>query len=465
LTLAYHEYVGRGNIAKLFRCNAPEVLVEGPGNTGKSRGALEKINWACETYQRCRVALCRFTRKSMTDSTLRTLEERVLWPGHPAMVGEAKRANRHHYVYPGTNAEIALFGLDNPEGLYSTEWDIVLVDEATQKEIVEDTWEKFGRAMRNRAIPKSAVTGGPMPIGPDGEWLHAQAVEVDAETGIESPAFWTQRIACANPTHPGNWLNRRPHKAGSRMVRIKTRHTDNPSITAGELVDLRSMTGHRRARLYEGRWVAAEGGVYQEFDRDKHVLPAPFKIPPDWPIFTGYDPGFDHPTAWLWFAVGPNGTMYVIGEHYINRLGIEDHAKSVKEREQRMNWSPRIRYADPQYAFSMTAHQMNRNESIATQWQKLGIRLTPWPRTVNEEAMVNAVRRRLLDGSLKVFPECEHTIDEFESWSYARQVSKPDEAPPGEDKFEDKNNHAMDVIRGIVAANPTFARQMIVVKG
>ncbi len=68
--------------------------------------------------------------------------------------------------------------------------------------------------------------------------------------------------------------------------------------------------------------------------------------------------------------------------------------------------------------------------------------------------MVNAVRQRLSSDKLKVFRTCVNTIREFQSWSYKRTTSG--ELPPGEDKFEDKDNHAMDVIKGLVATNPTF---------
>jgi hypothetical protein len=90
--------------------------------------------------------------------------------------------------------------------------------------------------------------------------------------------------------------------------------------------------------------------------------------------------------------------------------------------------------------------------------------MTPWPRTGgNEESMVNAVRERLTADRLKVFAPCANTIREFQSWSYKRTAAG--ELPAGEDKFEDRDNHAMDVCKGVVATHPKYDRGTIRVVG
>jgi hypothetical protein len=447
-TLIEHEYRARGAARALFRCHAPEVLIEGPAGTGKTRCVLEKINWLCEEFAGVRVLIARATRTSMTESVLVTLETKVFWEGHEAMAGsEASRENRHAYTYP--NGSVIVVGsLDHPDRLFSTEWDAVYVAECT--EITEDAWEKFARAMRNRRIPKG-VSGGPQKLG------ERQAIERDEETGIEGPAFFTQRIADCNPGPPNHWLNLRPERVGSQMVRLRSRHRDNPSMTAGELAGLRALTGHRRARLYEGRWAAGEGSVYPEFT-DRHVI-APFDIPADWPWYVGIDPGYDHPCAILWFTVAPNKCLYVADELYRGGLAVAEHARDIRARN--AGRTVHRYYGDPQHAFSRTAQSP---KSIAMQFGENGIRVGPWPRTAgSEETMVEAVRELLRQNMLKVFSTCPHTIGEFQSWSYKRTVKG--ELPPGEDKFEDANNHAMDVVRGVVATRPKHRPGKIEVHG
>jgi hypothetical protein len=109
----YHDYVAKGAAADLFRCRDPEVLIEGPAGTGKTRAVLEYVNATCELHDGIRVLICRQTRVSLTESVLVTWENKVLWPGHPAITGDASRANRHSYRYPN-DSEIVLGGLDNP---------------------------------------------------------------------------------------------------------------------------------------------------------------------------------------------------------------------------------------------------------------------------------------------------------------------------------------------------------------
>lgn len=405
--LIEHEYHAHGAAADLFACRAPEVLIEGPAGTGKTRAVLELINYLCEEYPGIRVLICRQTRASLTESVLVTWEDKVLWTGHPALSGsEASRQNRHSYVFP--NASVVVAGsLETPERLFSTEWDVVYVAEAT--EISEDAWEKFGRAMRSHQMP------------------------------------WQMRIADCNPVHPGHWLNIRA--STPKMVRLKSRHADNPSCTSEYLTVLSNLSGHRRARLYEGRWVAGEGSVYQEFSEDRHVI-TPFAIPQQWPHYLGLDPGYDHPCAILWFSVAPNGCLYVVDELYRGGLSVQQHARDIHARNAGRTI---IRYyADPQHAFSSTAQSP---KSIASQFKDFGLSFVPWPRTKSkEESMVEAVRKRLIEDKLKVFATCQKTIQEFQSWSYKRTASG--EMPPGEDKFEDANNHAMDVVKGVVASNP-----------
>ena len=216
--------------------------------------------------------------------------EKMLGPGHPAVSGNASRENRKSYLYPN-GSEIVVGGLDDPDRLYSTEWDTVYVAEAT--EVTFDTWDKFARAMRHDHMP------------------------------------YHQRMCCCNPGAPGHWLNQRADKCSDRLRDVRTRedydlqafnrqplagsmrrlvsaHQDNPAYWDCErwdwtplgkgyvLGELANLSGRRRARLFDGRWKGAEGTVYPEFDEDRHVLP-PFRVPPHWPTYVGYDPGYDHP--------------------------------------------------------------------------------------------------------------------------------------------------------------------------
>jgi phage terminase large subunit len=286
-----------------------EILVEGPAGTAKSRNILEVINYLLETIEGekpYRVLLLRKTRVSLNDSVLFTLEEEVLGPvNHPVLDG-ASREHRTRYVYPNGN-QIVLGGMDNPTKLFSTQYDLIYINEAN--ELTEAEYESLFRALRNFTVP----------------W---QAVIVDC-----------------NPDVPQHWLNKRPEKPGGAMVRIVTRHKDNPMLFGADgqptakgkvyMARLDQLTGVRRKRLRDGLWVAAEGQIYENFDPAVHVVDAGEIDPKDtlrpWgcnlPPFEWYgcsqDFGFrDAQVLQLW-GITKDKSMYRLREFYRTRTDLE----------------------------------------------------------------------------------------------------------------------------------------------
>lgn len=443
-------YAPRGAAAALWRTYSPEVLMEGPAGTGKTRAILTRVAWLCEEYPGVRALICRQTRVSCTESILVTLERDVFPPGFPGL-GDVTRAGRHEYTFPN-GSTLVVGGLDRPERLYSTEWDVVYVAEAT--EITEDAWEKFARAMRNKAIPMG-VGGGPLQEGED------RATEPDG-----SPSFWTQRIADCNPGAPSHWLNQRC--IAGRMRRLLSRHTDNPSLTGAFLDGLASLTGHRRARLYEGRWVSAEGSVYPEFDDARHVVD-PFPIPREWPCILAEDPGYDHPTAIVVAATAPNGRLYVCAEISRRQATIEQDASDIRGKLMPA-FNIRKLVGDPHYMFSRTKFANGR--TIAMQMADFGLHFSPAPAAGNQSEIAQQVEqvRTLLtsvasDGApmLQVFRSCPAVIRGFQTWSYVR--NSRGEQPGGEDRFEDVGDDEMDAVRMIVSSRPTFRPESVRVFG
>jgi hypothetical protein len=389
------------------------------------------------------------------------------------MLSRAGRHNRMGYTYPNKSVMVPR-GLDRPEGMYSTQWDVVYLAEAIESS--RDAWEKFGRAMRHRAIP----------LGAQG-WLRPGERQLTDLFG--NPRFFRQRIADTNPGNPTHWLNETatPADDSLRLIQSKEQyaalqrwnnraivpktlhrliscHKDNPAYwdlarwgwTADGYdyvqEELDSMTGHRRYRLRDGLWVAAEGSVFPEFSLRAHVVDS-FDIRkyPDWALYVGWDPGFDHPTAILWFAVAPDGDIYIVDEIFEGGRTVAEHCAEVHKRN--AGRTVRRYYGDPQEFFS----SRSQGTSCAKQALKCGLRFQRWPATGGrEEAMVDAVRdlvKNTLRGTpgvqhVYVMRHCVNTIREFQSWSYAR--TRAGDLPRGKDRFEDRDNHTMDVIKGVV---------------
>lgn len=245
----------RGAAAALYnRLNPPhgspaigaeEILLEGPAGTGKTTAVLGIVAELCARHPGVRVLFLRETRKSLNESVLRTFEELVLPPGSPVLTSStASRDHRDKYEFP-SGSIIVPGSMENIERYRSSEWDIIVVFEATEIKD-EDDWQKLLRALRAKGLPNNR------------RFI----------------------IADTNPDHPMHWLNRRADSG--KMVRIKAKHTDNPLYftDTGDMTDegraymatLGNMTGHVRARLLEGLWVAAEGMIWPEWHPATHVV-------------------------------------------------------------------------------------------------------------------------------------------------------------------------------------------------
>lgn len=288
-------YRPRGAARELFARRDDEVLLSGPAGTGKSRGNLEKIHLALSKYPEARGLLVRKTRASLTTTGMVTFEQKVLHPLDEVIWNGQDQA----YGYPN-GALLAVAGMDKASKVMSSEWDIIFAQEAT--ELVEDDWEKLTTRLRNWKMP------------------------------------YQQLIADCNPDAPKHWLK---HRADTgRTVMLESRHEDNPELfdDSGAITErgkayiakLDALTGVRYLRLRKGVWAAAEGMVYDGWDRSIHLIDR-FEIPPEWPRIWAVDFGYTHPFVWQAWAIDPDGRLFRYREIYRTQRLVQDHARDIKQ--------------------------------------------------------------------------------------------------------------------------------------
>ena len=280
-------YQPMGAALKMWRSSRREVLMAGPGDTGKSRACLEKLHFCADKYPKARLLIVRKTRKSLTQSAMVTYEQRVLPEG---WLGEKIKfsTTEQQYEYPNGSV-IAVGGMDDPAKILSSEWDMIYVQEAT--ELSENDWEILTMRLRNGRMP------------------------------------YQQLIADCNPSYPTHWLKRRADRGATLM--LESRHEDNPSLTPERMAVLDALTGVRYLRLRLGKWAAAEGLVYEEWNRAIHLVSR--EQLSAWAIFTrdgklnrkvirqvfaGVDWGFTNPGVIQVYATDSDDRMYLIREVY-----------------------------------------------------------------------------------------------------------------------------------------------------
>ena len=288
-----------------------EILVAGPGGTGKSRGILQVIAYFCEQVPGLRVLLCRKTRESMTSSTLVEWEE-CFPEGHEVLNGPQREQRSIYHFENGS--EVACIGLDKPQKVFSTKWDIIYFEELTEEGVTLEQWELFYRGLRgNNPINNQHLL-----------------------------------IGSCNPTYPEHWARQRILEGKAETY--PTRHEDNPRWHNGAkgtdgvyseagwteegrsyVEGLRRMSGYTRRRLLDGEWCSADGMVFPEYDRDVHIIDARIEtfhgdhhihvkgwddpVPIEW-YFVSMDFGFRAPGCLQVWGVDENDRLFRVVEVY-----------------------------------------------------------------------------------------------------------------------------------------------------
>jgi len=393
---------------------ASEVVISGPAGTGKSRGCLEKMHYLAEKYPTMRALIVRKTRASLTESALVTFEDKVVPLHHPVLDGPG-RAYRQAYRYPNGSI-LVLGGLDKASRIMSTDYDLIFVQEAIELE--EDDWEALTTRLRHGVLPY-------------------------------------QQIIADTPMH---WLKRRCD--GGQTTLLQSQHQDNPQLWDGKqkcwtvrgaqyIGKLDALTGPRKDRLRYGRWIQAEGAVYDGWDRRLHLIDR-FAIPADWPRFWSVDFGYKNPFVCQWWAQDYDGRLYRYREIYHSQRLVEDHAKLMLA----------LSKDEPRPRQILCDHDAEDRATLEKH-----LRMETWPAKKDKSPGIQAVASRFNkagDGRPRLFlvrdalverdpvmveqkkPTCtEEEIDGY-VWDLANNRKK------GEDPV-DKDNHGLDALRYLVA--------------
>ena len=293
-------YEPRGGARDLLLARDDTLLVSGPAGTGKSVAALMKIHATSLMVPNTVTLLLRQTAASLGASTLRTYEqfvaaqelasEHVTWFGGSGSNPAAYRYPNGSLIIPG--------GMDRPGKFLSMDVDRVVIDEANQVSVT--------------------------------------AVETVATRLRGKAATYKQMLLLTNPDHPDHHLLKMADEGRARH--IHSLHTDNPYLYdrngnptkagAEYLARLASLTGVRKARYLEGKWVAAEGMVYDDWTSSDNVIDW-FPIPKEWPLLLSVDFGYSDAFVCQWWRIDPDKRMYLTREIHKSQELVEDHARHI----------------------------------------------------------------------------------------------------------------------------------------
>ena len=300
VSAARHTFTPRGSAKDVWSCRAAEFCLVGPAGTGKSRTLLEKLHFMMLLNPGARGLIVRKTHTALTASALPTFDNHVL----PVALGagdvkyhggSSREAASYRYA---NGSRILTTGMDNPDKVMSTDYDVIYVQEAT--DLSESDWEALTTRLRNGKIS------------------------------------FQQLMADCNPREPTHWLRQRMDRGITKE--FVARHEDNPTLfhldgTKTELgknyiAALDNLSGVRKDRFRYGKWVAAEGIIYNDYDSGIHLINK-FDIPMDWPRYWSIDWGVTNPFVCQRWAEDPDGRLYLYAETYMTNRTVDEHAKAI----------------------------------------------------------------------------------------------------------------------------------------
>lgn len=254
-------------------------------------------------------------------------------------------------------------------------------------------------------------------------------------SGEDAWALWD-----TNPDYPEHPIKREHiDRSGERLpsgkLRVQSYHfelTDNPYLPEDYVANLKATTpaGMWYDRRIKGLWVAAEGLVYELFDRSKHVIPA-FDPPAHWRRYAAVDFGFTNPFVHLWGALDEDGRLHIYAEHYQANMLIRDHAKHIKAKGVIPNT-----VADHEAQERAELHDCGILTRPAEKDVPLGIQ-----RVAERMVIQSDGRPRLL-----VMDCCVHLIDELSRYAWEERR----EGHPAKEEPAKADDHGCDALRYMV---------------
>lgn len=203
-----------------------------------------------------------------------------------------------------------------------------------------------------------------------------------------------------------------------------------------------------------GKFVARSGLVFPEFSPHTHVVPAMTDPPPKhWTWYASVDHGLNNPTAWLWHAVAPDGTIITFDEHYASNMTVEEHASVVSQKNAMHGKLPERYVGDP----AMKQRNGVTGTSILQEYAFRGIPIivdgVPHAVSIGLEKMRQYFQvRRFPDGRHRptwvITENCFNLIRELKKLRYAAyDSSKKNYDVNRKEEVHKKDDHAFDSAR------------------
>lgn len=252
-----------------------------------------------------------------------------------------------------------------------------------------------------------------------------------ATTNPDSPYHWVLKEYVEHPEKSEDWarytfiMDDNNALSDEYKERMKRQYAGIPA---------------RYQRMILGRWVMADGLIYQ-FDKTKHVVTrAQLPKSPPMRYHVAGDYGTKNPT--VFGLIGewrhPNPTrerksLYVLLDEYVHdgrKTNVHKTTSAYLQDFRKFIGQKRI-----------TTITLDPSASpLITEFEQGGLNVTPADNSVLDG--IEMVAKRLEDGSLLILDECEYTLEEFSLYVWDEVAGLK-----GIDRPVKEHDHAMDMLR------------------
>ena len=313
----------------------------------------------------------------------------------PSTIAEYNSQLHQYYFINGSTIKLGHFqsygqAADEHQG---QEFDWIFMDEATQ--FTEQEFRLLGGCLRgvNNIPKKFRLTMNPGGVGH--RWVKRLFIDRQFKTD------------CANPEE-----NENPDD----YEFIQALVTDNTALMKSNggkqyLAMLSSLPENIRNAHRYGDWDALGGNYFPEFQTATHVC-EPFVIPPSWARYRAFDYGLDA-LAVLWFAIAPNGRVYMYRELKKSGLIVSDAAQEILS-----NTGVNEKIVTTYAPDDIWSRQKDTGKTMAEVFLSNGVAIVKASRSrVQGWLQVKEFLAPMEDGKpkLMVFNTCQNFIDDIQS--------------------------------------------------
>ncbi len=280
------------------------------------------------------------------------------------------------------------------------------------------------------------------------ESLVGIAVKSCRAEGKTWPKFWT-----CNPDHPDHYIKRQ--YIDNTQIDVKNWYwgfEDNPVLSKDYISELKNtLSGIWLERLFHGRWVAAQGGIYDKFNRSIHVIR---QVPVELVEYViGIDWGYENPLALVLIGIDYDGTYYILDEIYKSKQLID---KSLVDLMAVKGWFD-LKYNSRKIGISYAYADSARPDYVYIFNEITKIPTIGGRKEVNEG--IQSVQRRFIDKDngkygLYILEQCHNTIKEIEGYHW--HIVKG----TGKDEPEKKDDHICDALRYVILTRDTMMKPL-----